>query len=240
MARPKAFDRDAALLRAIEVFADYGYGGTSVDTLRHAMGIGRQSFYDTFGAKQDLYLEALKRYNHDRSERIVSDLKDGATPVEGLERALLSFVDDELTTSSPACLGIGAICEFGASRRRCDGCRAGKQRSHRASGAGGDRKAKAAGHPIPASTRRPRCNCSVCILAPAQGSGARWCAGRCRSRCRIATAMKSAFADRPGRSGISGTLPVGVDGLLPLGSQCKQYGLVSVMDQALRREEPCR
>lgn len=113
MARPKEFDRDEALLTAISLFAHRGYGGTSTDELRASMGIGRQSFYDTFVSKHTLYLEALQRYNRDQAMQIVDDLCGGATPIEGLTRVLLSFVDRCEEDVEPACLGTSAISEFG-------------------------------------------------------------------------------------------------------------------------------
>ena len=49
MVRPKEFDRDAAVERAMSVFWSKGYASTSTDDLLQAMQIGRQSMYDTFG-----------------------------------------------------------------------------------------------------------------------------------------------------------------------------------------------
>jgi TetR/AcrR family transcriptional repressor of nem operon len=62
MARPKAFDVDEALERAMELFWRQGYGATSLPDLVQHMGIGRQSLYDTFGDKHQLFLQALDRY----------------------------------------------------------------------------------------------------------------------------------------------------------------------------------
>lgn len=113
MARPKEFDRDEALRCAMDVFANNGYGGTSTEELRAAMGIGRQSFYDTFVSKHALYVEALQRYNHDQATQIVQDLHSGSTPIEGLSRVFSSFVDRCEHSANPTCLGTNAICEFG-------------------------------------------------------------------------------------------------------------------------------
>lgn len=113
MARPKEFDRDEALTVAIGVFADRGYEGASTDRLLKAMGLNRQSLYDTYGSKRQLYLEALHRYNRDSASRIVADLAAGPTPLAGIERMLLSFIEAATGQADPACLGTGAICEFG-------------------------------------------------------------------------------------------------------------------------------
>lgn len=62
MARAKEFDVDEALDRAIELFWAQGYEATSLNDLLNHMEIGRQSLYDTFGDKHELFLAALDRY----------------------------------------------------------------------------------------------------------------------------------------------------------------------------------
>ena len=62
MARTKEFERDTVLDDAIALFCDHGYEGTSTEQLLGKMRINRQSLYDTFGDKRQLYLEALQRY----------------------------------------------------------------------------------------------------------------------------------------------------------------------------------
>ena len=64
MARTKDFDVEAALDRAIEVFWEKGYeGDVPCANCEDRMGIGRQSLYDTFGDKQQLYLAAMDLYS---------------------------------------------------------------------------------------------------------------------------------------------------------------------------------
>jgi len=60
--RPRAFDIDEALDRALEVFWRQGYEGTAVADLTAAMGINRPSLYATFGNKEALFRQALDRY----------------------------------------------------------------------------------------------------------------------------------------------------------------------------------
>jgi TetR/AcrR family transcriptional regulator, transcriptional repressor for nem operon len=62
MARPKEFDRDEVLHKAMEVFWSRGYEAASIQDLVKHMGINRQSLYDTFGDKHTLYLQALDHY----------------------------------------------------------------------------------------------------------------------------------------------------------------------------------
>ena len=62
MVGKKAFDVDVALERAMVMFWCKGYEASSLPDLLAAMEIGRQSLYDTFGTKHDLYMAALKLY----------------------------------------------------------------------------------------------------------------------------------------------------------------------------------
>jgi AcrR family transcriptional regulator len=62
MARPKEFDQERALHRAISIFSRKGFAATSTDDLMRAMDVGRQSMYDTFGDKRELFLRALEMY----------------------------------------------------------------------------------------------------------------------------------------------------------------------------------
>ena len=60
--RPRAFDADEALDRALQVFWRQGYEGASLSDLTEAMGISRTSMYAAFGNKEDLFRKALERY----------------------------------------------------------------------------------------------------------------------------------------------------------------------------------
>jgi AcrR family transcriptional regulator len=62
VARQKEFDPDIALDRAMSLFRSSGYEAVSTAELCNAMGIARQSMYDTFGDKAALYEAALRRY----------------------------------------------------------------------------------------------------------------------------------------------------------------------------------
>lgn len=66
MGRPREFDPNTALDRAIEVFWRNGYEGTSVAELTEAMGISPPSLYAAFGNKEGLFRQALDRYVEQR------------------------------------------------------------------------------------------------------------------------------------------------------------------------------
>ena len=62
MGRTKQFDKQAALDDAMRVFWAKGFHGTSMQDLVDNLGVNRQSLYDTFGGKHDLFEAALERY----------------------------------------------------------------------------------------------------------------------------------------------------------------------------------
>ncbi len=68
--RPRAFDRDAALDAATEMFWRRGFSATSMADLCEAMGISAPSLYAAFGSKEDLYEAALKHYSETSSPLI--------------------------------------------------------------------------------------------------------------------------------------------------------------------------
>jgi TetR/AcrR family transcriptional repressor of nem operon len=112
MARPREFDADTALDGAIGVFREHGFEGTSAEMLVNAMGIGRQSLYDTFGNKWQLYRSAVRRYGLGECAAHVEALRSGVRAIDGINAMLRRVVK----TAYQPCLGVGSICEFGVSR----------------------------------------------------------------------------------------------------------------------------
>jgi TetR/AcrR family transcriptional repressor of nem operon len=113
MARPKEFDREVAVERAMSVFWSKGYAATSTDDLLEAMKIGRQSMYDTFGDKRRLYVEALWRYQLESVAGHIKRLRSMASPLAGIEALVVGVISSDRTTREKGCMGVGAICEFG-------------------------------------------------------------------------------------------------------------------------------
>ncbi|QFS99276.1 HTH-type transcriptional repressor ComR [Labrenzia sp. THAF191b] len=83
MARPREFDADEALEKAMELFWDVGYDEASLSELLDAMAITKGSFYKAFQDKQSVYLAALDRYNDQVVSNTVAFLGD---PSEGAGR----------------------------------------------------------------------------------------------------------------------------------------------------------
>ena len=93
--RPRSFDRDVALERAMNAFWAHGYETTSIAELTSAMGITAPSLYSAFGDKRTLFLEALDRYLGGGPEAVIDaidaapDARDAARDM--LERSAVLF-----------------------------------------------------------------------------------------------------------------------------------------------------
>lgn len=93
MGRPREFDRDEALDRAVQVFWTRGFERTSVDDLTDSMGIQRGSLYAAFGGKHQLFLEALDRYEERFYRNTLRFLEEGPAR-EGIRRVFAEVVSD--------------------------------------------------------------------------------------------------------------------------------------------------
>lgn len=113
MARPREFDRDEALEKAINVFWAQGFAATTTDDLRDAMGIGRQSFYNTFGDKRQVYLEALRAYQRRSTSEHLARLTTPESPIAGIRDLLVGVVSEDDARRALGCMGIGSVIEFG-------------------------------------------------------------------------------------------------------------------------------
>ncbi|WP_424629228.1 TetR/AcrR family transcriptional regulator [Bradyrhizobium sp. SYSU BS000235] len=91
--RPRAFEPDVALGKAMDAFRDGGFAATSLDDLSDAMGINRPSLYGTFGDKRDLFLKAYERYRHEMATTFAGAFDPGLTLRETLERIYATAID---------------------------------------------------------------------------------------------------------------------------------------------------
>ncbi len=91
MARPKAFDEQKILNKAMRLFWEKGYQATSIQDLEEHLNVGRRSLYNTFGSKHDLFLTALDQYTKTESPDF-----DGSCP-ETSSVDLIQAIFEELS-----------------------------------------------------------------------------------------------------------------------------------------------
>ncbi|SAI70931.1 TetR family transcriptional regulator [Bordetella ansorpii] len=87
--RPRAFDRQQALCRAMEIFWERGYEGTSMAELTAAMGIAAPSLYAAFGSKDGLFREALALYVTAEGAEIRQEVQRARSAREAVEALLM-------------------------------------------------------------------------------------------------------------------------------------------------------
>ena len=91
--RPRGFDTEIAVERAMTVFWSRGYHGTALPDLLSATRLSRGSLYAAFGGKHALFLRALDRYIADALARIDVELGPRHAPVDGLRTFLAGYVE---------------------------------------------------------------------------------------------------------------------------------------------------
>jgi AcrR family transcriptional regulator len=109
--RPRSFDIDRALGRALEVFWRKGYEATSISDLTHAIGINPPSLYAAFGSKEELFRQALDRYDAQLAP-FWGEAMGASTAHEAIERLLKGSADRMSGGETPpGCLFVqGALC----------------------------------------------------------------------------------------------------------------------------------
>src|SRR6202163_768853 len=63
--RPRAYQPEIALGKALDLFRKDGFAATSLDDLSAATGMNRPSLYGAFGDKRELYIKSYRRYRED-------------------------------------------------------------------------------------------------------------------------------------------------------------------------------
>ncbi|MFI6435276.1 TetR/AcrR family transcriptional regulator [Streptomyces sp. NPDC050759] len=115
--RPRGFDADEALERAMMVFWEQGYEGASLTDLTSAMGITRKSMYAAFGNKEELFRKALERYTEGPAAYADRALEEPSAR----EVATAFLAGSVSTTTRPGCpvgcLGVQGALASGDSGR---------------------------------------------------------------------------------------------------------------------------
>lgn len=95
MGRPREFDFDTALERAMQLFWAKGYESTSLEELCEATGLARSSLYGAFGDKHRLFVQALARYEDAGAARL-DEVLARPLPIKAAIGALLAGVIDNI------------------------------------------------------------------------------------------------------------------------------------------------
>jgi len=109
--KPLSFDRDEALKRAMEIFWSHGYEATGITKLIEYMGIPRQSFYNTFGSKEQILFESIELYGVNLRQTLREVLGGARTPFEKIDRLFAMW--EQMDTNG--CFIGNCVAEFGTT-----------------------------------------------------------------------------------------------------------------------------
>lgn len=109
----KQFDRKEVLEKALYVFWEHGYEATGMTQLVEALGIGRQSLYNTFGDKRSLFLETIKHYHDTCAGEMFQLLERESSPLQNI-RDIFKYWETECSSNDYHGCYFGNTCaEFG-------------------------------------------------------------------------------------------------------------------------------
>ena len=99
--RPRAYEPDVALGRALDLFRRDGFSATSLDDLSAATGMNRPSLYGAFGDKRELYIKSYQRYRDDARTAMIDIFRSEAPLRERLARIYAIALDIYTEGESP-------------------------------------------------------------------------------------------------------------------------------------------
>jgi AcrR family transcriptional regulator len=91
--RPRAYQPEIALGKALDLFRKDGFAGTSLDDLSAATGMNRPSLYGAFGDKRELYIKSYQRYRADARAAMIDIFREEAPLRDRLQRIYAIALD---------------------------------------------------------------------------------------------------------------------------------------------------
>src|SRR6201986_1083463 len=99
--RPRAYQPEVALGKALDLFRKGGFAATSLDDLSTATGMNRPSLYGAFGDKRELYIKSYQRYRDDARAAMIEIFRDEMPVRKRLQRIFAIALDIYLEGESP-------------------------------------------------------------------------------------------------------------------------------------------
>lgn len=115
MARPREFEIDEALDKAMDAFWSKGYEATSMADLTEAMGLKKGSIYTAFGDKHSLFIDALTKYTDTTYAHFKTIFAEAKTPYEGMRMFLTDALVDYASGGKErkGCFATNTLVELG-------------------------------------------------------------------------------------------------------------------------------
>ena len=99
--RPRAYQPEIALGKALDLFRKDGFAATSLDDLSAATGMNRPSLYGAFGDKRELFIKSYQRYRADARAAMIDIFRDELPIRKRLERIFAVALDIYLVRRLP-------------------------------------------------------------------------------------------------------------------------------------------
>jgi TetR/AcrR family transcriptional regulator, transcriptional repressor for nem operon len=113
VSRPRGFDEQQVIDRAMELFWTRGYEATSVSDLTAELGVHPGSLYRTFGDKRMLFLRALARYRDSQARTLAPALLAGGPVLPRIRAVLIGFIELAVEQENPrGCLVANTVGEL--------------------------------------------------------------------------------------------------------------------------------
>jgi len=114
MPRPRSFDEDEVLQRAMQLFWRHGFDATTYKALEEASGVGVKSLFNTFGEKEELFVRALGLYRR-TAEGLIAQLFDPPSidAVIMLFNVMVQPTTDDDDIKNAGCMMVNTVFELG-------------------------------------------------------------------------------------------------------------------------------
>ena len=99
--RPRAYEPEIALGKALELFRKGGFAATSLDDLSAATGMNRPSLYGAFGDKRELYIKSYQRYRDDARAAMIDIFREELPIRKRLQRIYAAALGIYLAGETP-------------------------------------------------------------------------------------------------------------------------------------------
>src|ERR1041385_197824 len=91
--RPRAYQPEVALGKALDLFRKQGFAATSLNDLSEATGMNRPSLYGAFGDKRELYIKSYQRYREEARAAMIEIFRQEMPVRQRLERIFASALN---------------------------------------------------------------------------------------------------------------------------------------------------
>jgi TetR/AcrR family transcriptional repressor of nem operon len=109
---PRKIGKEVALERALTLFWDHGYRGTSMDMLVAELGVEKPSIYASFGSKHLLYMAALEHYRKSLVDTVRGILFDTTSARAGIVRATQMLMSPNARKTRKGCFATNSALEL--------------------------------------------------------------------------------------------------------------------------------